>query len=167
MQRLLPALAMIPLLPACTNPCQGPEQITGVVYEGFATVRVFGASSDDASELEGFPSYFTPANGSHNWEVRWGGANSGPVVLLIDEQEFDGTGSWDLVDCGTFTLDIPEQVYVDERGNTHSFVLGGFFMAFQTRLEGSFRWAEAWESADGTEDGQFIAEDVQLRGSTL
>ena len=165
MQRFRLAVATVLATSACSDPCPGPDQINGALYQGFSTVRVFGEQSDEAEEREGFPSLGSPANGSHTWEVRWGGANNGPIELLIDAQAFEGTGAWDLVNCGTFTLSIPENTYLDEDGNRHLFVLNGSFMAYASRLEGSLFWAEAWETADGTAEGDFVAESVQLRGT--
>jgi hypothetical protein len=166
MQRLcsVVVLAAPSVLVGCGNPCSGPTQIAGVEYTVFSSVRTFGAVSDEEDELAGFPSYETPVNGSHLWEFRWGGANVGPIVLVIDGQEFDGTGQWDVVDCGTFDVEIPEQTFVDSEGNDHVFVTSGFFMAFDQRLEGSLYWAEAWSVAEDGTDGTFVAEDVQVRG---
>jgi len=159
----LAAFAFAPLS-GCANPCSGPTQIAGIVYSGFSTVRTFGSASDSEEEIGEFPVYETPANGAHTWEFRWGGANTGPLVMVVDGQEFDGTGSWDLVDCGTFTVDVPEQPYIDDEGNVHEFTTSGLFMAFGPRLEGSLYWQESWSIVDEGSQGTFVATDLQIRG---
>src|SRR5687768_8799926 len=91
-------LLSLPLAAGCNADCGSPEQINGR-YAMFANVLVY-----DGDNLEGFPSYQTPANGWTEWEIAWTNLANGRVDVSIDGQPFGGDGAWNEVECGNFTL---------------------------------------------------------------
>lgn len=161
---LLLALA---IASGCAAPCAGPEQISGVPYEIFATIGTLGPTSNE----EAFPSYTTPANGPAVWRFDWGATDTGPITVVIDDQELEATGSWSTIECGNFTVDFDEQPYVapdDPTGTIHRIRFSGIFSAYDDRLEGSGSFAETWTTpADGEQpaaDGVLNVPELQLRG---
>ncbi len=161
-------LLLSAIAPGCAAPCPGPEQISGVAYDVFATVLTFG-EMDDATLAAGS----TPANGPSVWSFEWGATATGPITVVIDDQALEGTGSWSTVECGSFTVELDEGSYVapdDPAGTIHELRLSGIFVAYDDRLEGSGSYAETWTSpatADrAAESGVLNIPELQLRGIT-
>lgn len=155
--RTLLVLGSIPLLSGCNADCGSPEQVNGR-YAMFANVLAY-----DGDNLDGFPSYQTPANGWSEWEITWTNLQSGRVTVSIDGQPFDGDGLWDDVECGNFTLRFAG-LYTSEDGSTHDFRTDATLVRFADRLEGTWTWSEAWARAG--DDGTFES-DGQLAGDLI
>ncbi len=162
-------LLLTAIASGCAAPCAGPEQISGVPYDVFATVLTFGLVDDAA----GLAAASTPANGTSVWRFDWGTTATGPVTVVIDDQELEGTGSWSTIDCGNFAIEIDDQPYVapdDPDGTVHELRFSGIFVAYDARLEGSGAYAESW-ATPATEDleaasGVLNVPELQLRGTT-
>jgi hypothetical protein len=111
---------------------------------------------------EAFPSYDSPGNGSGRWELYWGDNVNGPITVVIDGQEFAGSGSWDPIECGNFTIDVAGSYMVEgDTNQQHNIDMYGPIMFYEDRLEGRLTWREAW--VKGQETGTFRGQ-VQLSG---
>lgn len=153
------ALLLVSTLAAagCNADCGSPEQVNGR-YAVFANVIAF-----DGENLEGFPSYQTPANGWSEWAITWTNLSNGRITVAIDGQEFEGDGGWNEVECGNFSVRFAG-IYTSDLGSTHDFRADGQLVRFADRLEGTWAWSEQW-AYDG-DDGTFEA-DGELAGDLV
>lgn len=156
---VLALLCALPLAGGCGVDCGSPQEVDGR-YAVFASVL----EVTDLSDPEAFPSYMTPANGWTEWRLDWGGGSGGKNVIELDEQTYEGTGSWDPVECGHFTLDF-SGTYASVNETEHLFQASGEFVVFGPNLEGVWDWSEEWTNRRG-DSGTFAASG-QLTGQLL
>jgi hypothetical protein len=154
---LLSLVAPLALAAGCGVDCGDPTQVNGR-YAVFANVLTF-----DGTNLEEFPSYGSPANGFSEWTIDWDRV-AGEVHLTIDDFPFTGTGVWDDIECGNFTLDFAGP-YTDADGASHDLTATGSYVVFADQLVGDWTYSETWTSLDG-ESGTFDA-DGQVAGQVL
>jgi len=114
-----------------------------------------------------FWSYGSPAIGDSTWSFRWGASDQGTVTATIDGQDFTGTGTWDALECGHFTVEGLSGDYIDEvGGSTHSFNANMIFTVYSNEISGEMLWNENWSAPDG-ESGTFRSNDIQITGKLV
>ncbi|MFT4622892.1 MAG: hypothetical protein ACI8PZ_001548 [Myxococcota bacterium] len=149
-------LLLVPLavLSACSADCGPASQINGTVYRVFGSFLTVDSRRTDAHATHG-----SPSNGRADWEFVWA-SDAGAMTVIIDDQPFDGTGEWDLVECGNFAIRWDGD-YIDSNGVTHLFEATGDFVVYEDRIDGIAGWNETWQ--DGDDTGRFTGR-TQLRG---
>ena len=153
------SIALLALASGCGGvDCGSPSQIDGT-YAMFTNVLTY-----DGTNLEAFPSYESPANGWAPWVISWGKTSQADVIVEIDDQEFAGSGTWDPVECGNFTLDFAG-LYVSEVGTQHQFTSTGQYLWFTDSIEGVWDYAEDWTNL-ASETGTFTT-NGQVSGSIV
>ena len=143
------------MLAACDPGCDPPGAVDGITY------RMFGNLVD--YELIGPEPYpgTSPVNGVSTWSFEWGDAAEGPVTVVIDQQPFEGTGTWRLDQCGVFTVKFGGE-WVFPGGRTHEFSAAGNFSYYDVLVEGALGWNETWREAGIT--GGMNATDAAVSG---
>ncbi|MEZ4315919.1 MAG: hypothetical protein R3F61_00370 [Myxococcota bacterium] len=154
MRTLVP---IVVLLSACQPDCGLPSMLDGVRYQAFGNVV------DYTIGQSGAPPGQTLINGTTDLEFEWGGVNDGPIVVRIDDQPFEGEGSWNTVECGNFTASFAG-TYRSSDGSDHNFTAAGNFYLYDILIEGSMAWSETWTSADGSAIGQMQVTDGSVTG---
>ena len=104
-----------------------------------------------------------PINGTTDWQFEWGAVPSGPIVVRINGQPFDGEGAWNDVECGNFTASFGGTFRADD-GSDHNFTAAGNFYYYDVLLEGAMAYNETWTSADGSAIGQLQVIDGAVSG---
>lgn len=139
------ALFLIPLLAACRPACDDPSVFDTRLYEVFGNLVDFESSSTLG------PQDAYPVNGYTTWSIVWGNTEEGPVTVTIDDQVFEGEGSWSAERCDTFSVAF-SGVYRSEGAVRHVFESTGEFLYFQDVLEGTLTWSDRWSfgEASGT-----------------
>lgn len=140
---------------ACDPGCDPPGSLDGPTYRMFGNVVEY--------ELGGPEDYpgTSPVNGVTRWAFDWGDAAEGPVTVIIDEQQFAGTGAWGTQECNVFAVRFGG-TWVAPGGRRHSFEAAGNFLYFDILLEGALAWDETWEDAGLS--GTLDATDAAVSG---
>lgn len=143
------------MLAACDPGCDAPGTLDGASY------RMFGNLVDyEVLGPEPYPGT-SPVNGVSTWSFDWGDAAEGPVTVVIDQQPFEGMGTWHEAECGTFTVRF-EGEWVFPGGRTHDFRAAGNFLYYDVLIEGSLAWTETWR--DSGLSGSMNATDAAVSG---
>lgn len=129
--------------------------LNGLVFETFGTFQSYEVRGDVPEILAQ-----VPVNGWSDWSFEWSSAQSGPLTVLIDGQEFAGSGTWDPIECGNFSVSF-NGIYGDANGVRHAFTTTGDFLWFDQSLEGLVFWNENWQTEY---DSGKVSGESQLRG---
>lgn len=161
MRTLLTILALAaaaPLAAGCAENCGPPQQLNDRTFEVFTN-----AISWEIENEAWFPGESSPANGTHEWKFEWSSPSaSAPVTVYTDGQAFEGEGTWDEQECGTFFATW-SGIYEAGDGATHAFAAASLFLTWPGSLVGFLDWDETWRAPNG-EVGSYSAE-AQMRGT--
>ena len=148
MRLLIPAVL---LLAACEPDCPAPSDVDGTWL--LHSVVMTQEGGDDPA----FPSYHSPANGTHAWALTWGSSELGDVDVKLDGRDMSGVGAWDPYACGAFSLDV-SGTHMGETGTRHAFEATLNLVLWDDRLDGAYEWAEDWTDREGSQSGTFTAQ---------
>ena len=161
--RHLPQLGFlcIATLSACKPDCGGVQAFNNFTYRGFANPVIHESNNPAFTEGPEYWSYGSPANGASEWQFKWGGVAQGPVTVVIDGQEFEGTGELDELECGTAVVNFGG-IYTDDAVDVeHTFnasmSLNLWVDDNGSQFGGYLIWKESW-SHPSSETGSFSAE---------
>ncbi len=141
----------------CQPDCGSPRDLDGVRWE------VFGNPIDFTAGDTGAPPGQTLINGYTDWSIEWGEAVSGPLVVRIDDQPFDGEGTWNTQQCGAFQAAFTG-TFRSRDGTDHNFTASGNFWVFDVLLEGSMVYSETFTTVDGGTIGSLNVRDGSIAG---
>jgi len=138
------------LLAACEADCPAPSDVDGA-WRMTAVVLEHQGGDDP-----GFPSYHSPANGEHTWDITWTGTELGPVEVSLDTRPTTAEGVWDTTACGAFSLDV-SGTHEGPTGTTHVYQAVLSLVLWDDTVDGSYDWTEDWTSRDAQHTGTFTA----------
>jgi hypothetical protein len=139
--RLLAVAALA--LGGCAETCPLPQDaLNQKIWDLFGRVTVLEQEQDPA-----WPAESLPFNGPHLWTIDWASNDfdGARVIVTIDEQVFEGTGSFDDVECGNFVVTFGG-TYAAEDGAEHEFNASARLATLPEGLDGFVEFKSTWRT---------------------